>query len=248
MQLLSIVIITFNEENNIKACLDAVQGLSDDIIIMDSFSTDATEQICHNYPHLRFVKRAWEGFSATKNHANALARYPYILSLDADEVLSPTLRQSIENIENFNALFGFNRLTNYCGSWVHHCGWYPDRKIRIFPKEGSLWEGAYVHETLKTPSNLKEVWLKGDLWHYSYHSLEDHFRQIEKYSDLHARKMKAEGKKPSRMKEWISPAFKFFRTYLLQQGFRDGSAGYHIARISARAVALKYAKLRKMDF
>jgi (heptosyl)LPS beta-1,4-glucosyltransferase len=246
MEKLSVVIITFNEERNIGACLEAVADLSDDIVIVDSLSTDKTEEICGKYPNVNFVKREWQGYSKTKNYANSLAKHSYILSLDADEVLSPELKKSIRQINQFDSVYEFNRLTNYCGSWVHHCGWYPDRKIRIFPKEGSYWEGDFVHETLVVPEGLPVVLLHGDLWHYSYHSLQDHFNQIEKYSALHAAKMKHEGKKPSLVKEWISPAFKFFRTYFLELGFLDGKAGFNIARISAKAVRLKYKKLKDL--
>jgi (heptosyl)LPS beta-1,4-glucosyltransferase len=246
MEKLSVVIITFNEERNIAACLDAVADLSDDIVIVDSLSTDRTEEICSSYPNVNFVKREWQGYSKTKNYANSLAKHSYILSLDADEVLSPELKKSIQQIAHFDAVYEFSRLTNYCGSWVHHCGWYPDRKIRIFPKEGSYWEGDFVHETLVVPEGLPVVLLKGDLWHYSYHSLQDHYNQIEKYSTLHAEKMKHEGKKPSMIKEYISPAFKFFRTYFLELGFLDGKAGFDIARISAKAVRLKYKKLKAL--
>ena len=247
MEKLSIVIITHNEEKNIRACLDAVQGLSDDIVIVDSFSTDKTPEICRSYPQVNFISHNWEGYSAQKNYANSLAKHDYILSLDADEVISDELRKSIEAIEKFEAVYEFSRLTNYCGSWVHHCGWYPDAKIRIFPREGSFWEGEFVHETLVVPANLPVIRLKGDLLHYSYHTLEDHYRQIERYSTLHAEKMKAEGKKASFIKQFISPPFKFFRIYFLELGFLDGKAGFDIARISAKAVRLKYQKLKMLN-
>ena len=247
MEKLSIVIITHNEEKNIRACLDAVQGLSDDIVIVDSFSTDKTPEICRSYPHVNFVSHNWEGYSAQKNFANSLAKHDYILSLDADEVISGELKKSIEAIEKFEAVYEFSRLTNYCGAWVHHCGWYPDAKIRIFPKDGSFWEGEFVHETLVVPGHLPVIRLKGDLLHYSYHTLEDHYRQIERYSTLHAEKMKAEGKQTGFIKQFISPPFKFFRIYFLELGFLDGKAGFDIARISAKAVRLKYQKLKMLN-
>ena len=247
MEKLSIVIITFNEEKNIKACLDAVVDLSDDIIVVDSFSTDKTKEICEQYANVNFVSHKWEGYAKQKNFANSLVKYPYLLSLDADEVISKELMASIKALHSFNGVYEFSRLTNYCGSWVHHCGWYPDAKIRVFPKEGSYWEGDFVHETLVIPTGLETIRLNGDLLHYSYHSIEDHYNQIEKYSSLHAEKMKHAGKKASFLKQYISPAFKFFRTYFLQLGFLDGKAGYDIARISAKAVRLKYHKLKQIS-
>jgi len=247
MEKYSVVIITFNEEKNIKKCLDSVANLSDDIIIIDSFSTDKTQEICEKYNNLRFVKHKWEGYSKTKNYGNLLAKYDYILSLDADEVISLELEKSIQEIEKLSGAYEFNRMTNYCGSWVKHCGWYPDKKLRIFNKKEIYWEGDFVHETLVIPSDIKINFLKGDLFHYSYYTLEDHYKQIENYSTLHAKKMLQAGKKASSFKLFISPMFKFIRTYFLQLGFLDGIAGYNIARISAKAVKLKYQKLKSLQ-
>ena len=247
MEKLSVVIITYNEEKNIKACLDAVMGLSDDIVVVDSFSTDKTREICENYSNVNFIQHKWDGYSKQKNYANSLVKYPYLLSLDADEVISKELMSSIKQIDTFKAVYEFSRLTNYCGDWVHHCGWYPDTKIRIFPKEGSYWEGDFVHETLVIPKDLEIKRLAGDLLHYSYHTIEDHYNQIENYSSLHAEKMKYANKKASFLKLYISPVFKFFRTYFLELGFLDGKAGYDIARISAKAVRLKYQKLKQIS-
>jgi len=247
MQKLSVVIITFNEEKNIKKCLDAVCDISDDIIIIDSFSTDNTQAICEEYENLRFVKHKWEGYSKTKNYGNSLAKYDYILSLDADEVISDKLAESIKNIHELNGAYEFNRLTNYCGSWIRHCGWYPDKKLRIFDKNEIFWEGDFVHETLVIPNNTIIIFLEGDLLHYSYHSVEDHYKQIENYSNLHAKKMLQAGKKASIIKRFISPTFKFIKTYFLQLGFLDGNAGFTISRISAKAVRLKYQKLKTLQ-
>ncbi len=247
MEKLSVVIITFNEERNIEKCLKAVSSISDDIVIIDSFSTDNTETICKNFENTRFVKHKWEGYSKTKNYGNSLAKYNWILSLDADEVLSPELKDSISAISKFSGVYEFNRLTNYCGHWIKHCGWYPDKKIRIFDKSIVSWTGDFVHETLVIPSNTRLTFLKGDLFHYSYYSVDDHYKQIENYSSLHAKKMQKDNKTASFTKLYFSPIFKFIRTYILQLGFLDGSAGYKIAIISAKAVKLKYLKLKNLQ-
>jgi glycosyltransferase involved in cell wall biosynthesis len=247
MEKYSVVIITFNEEKNIKRCLDSIANISDDIIIIDSFSTDKTQEICEQFNNLRFVKHKWEGYSKTKNYGNSLAKYDYIISLDADEVISTELAKSIQEIEELNGAYEFNRMTNYCGSWIKHCGWYPDKKLRIFNRNEIYWEGDFVHETLVVPENISIYFLEGDLLHYSYHSIEDHYKQIENYSDLHAKKMLKAGKKATIFKLFISPAFKFIRTYILQLGFLDGSAGFTISRISAKAVKLKYQKLKSLQ-
>jgi glycosyltransferase involved in cell wall biosynthesis len=246
---LSAVIITFNEEKNIQRCIEAALPVADEIVVVDSFSTDKTPQLASNYEKVKFIQTQWEGYSKTKNFANQQASHHYILSLDADEFISPQLRDSIltEKEYGFTGTYSFNRLTNYCGQFVKHCGWYPDEKIRIFPKNKALWEGDFVHETLRvTDSSLKNKHLKGDLLHYSYYTISEHLQRIEKYAQLHAQKMKSEGKKFSAIKEWGSPAAKFIKTYFLQLGFLDGKAGWNISRLSAKAVYLKYNKLRKL--
>ena len=247
MEKLSVVIITFNEEKNIKACIDSVKELSDDIVVLDSFSSDKTEYICKAYSNVRFIQKEWQGYSKTKNHANQLVKNNYLLSLDADEVLSSRLINSIKEIQSWEGVYEFNRLTNYCGKWINYCGWYPDKKIRIFHKNRAHWEGDFIHEVLNVSQDNRINFLSGDLYHYSYHSVSDHYNQIEKYSTLHAQRMLAENKKVTPIKLYISPVFKFFRTYVLQQGFLDGKAGYLIAKISAKAVWLKYRKLKKLS-
>jgi len=243
---LSVVIITFNEENNIAKCLNSVVDLVDDIVVVDSFSTDKTKEICEQYSKVNFVQTKWIGYSQTKNFANTLAKHDYILSLDADEVVSEVLRISIENIDKLDGVFEFNRLTNYCGKWIKHCGWYPDKKTRIFPKNEVYWEGEHVHETLYLPKALNNTFLEGDLLHYSYHEKAEHYKQIDNYSTLHAQKMKEAGKKASFIKIAIGPLFKFIKTYFLQLGFLDGAAGFTISIISAKAVKMKYKKLQKL--
>jgi glycosyltransferase involved in cell wall biosynthesis len=245
---LSAVIITFNEEKNIKRCIEGLLDIADEIIVVDSFSFDKTKSICQSFKEVTFVEHKWEGYSRQKNFANSQAQYDYIFSVDADEVPSEELKAAItkEKLHGFNGNYSMNRLTNYCGAWVKHGGWYPDRKIRIFPKNNTQWEGDFVHETLKTDASLPNKHLNGDLLHYSYHSVEEHIERIEKYSTLHAQQMKLDGKKPNDMKLLFGGAFKFFSTYILKLGFLDGKAGWNIAKYSAKAVSLKYQKLKQL--
>lgn len=246
MQALSVVIITLNEAKNLPMCLQALDGVADEIIVVDSFSTDNTVAIAEQYG-AKVYQQKWLGYAKQKNYANSLAQNAYILSLDADEVLSDKLRQSILAVHKWEGVYAFSRLTNYCGSWIRHSGWYPDRKIRIFPRDEALWEGDFVHETLSVPPHVAVHSLAGDLLHYSYHSHADHYKQIDKYSTLHAQAMHARGQPASWIKRFISPVFKFFKTYFLQLGFLDGSAGYYIAKISAIAVRMKYKKLKALN-
>ncbi len=244
--MISAVIITFNEARNIRRCLDSLQGIADEIIVVDSGSADDTEKICREYP-VRFEYHAWEGYAAQKNYANSLATQPLILSMDADEALSPELAASIRNLNPEEAINGWemNRLTNYCGSWIRHCGWYPDRKLRVFRKDKGAWDGAKMHERIVLNSG-KTVLLKGDLLHYSYYSISDHIRQIELFSGLMAEMQHEQGKKAGILKLITSIPVRFFRDYFFKLGFLDGYHGFVICSLSAWASFVRCLKLREL--
>lgn len=248
MDLISAVIITHNEERNIGRCLASLKEVTDDVVVLDAESTDGTAAIAEK-AGARVVIKPWTDYSDQKNFANALALHSYILSMDADEALSPALRDQILDRKRtgLSGAYRFPRLTNYCGTWVRHGGWYPDAKIRLFPHEAAKWKGAHVHEELTVDPTLKITGLTADLLHYSYHSISDHLHRIERYSTLHAQKMHSAGKSAGPVKLYLSPIAKFVQGYFLQLGLLDGVAGFHIARISARAVALKYRKLRALQ-
>jgi (heptosyl)LPS beta-1,4-glucosyltransferase len=243
---LSLVIITYNEERNIERCIRSVLDVADEIIVVDSFSSDKTPQICKNY-NVRFYQRKWEGYSNTKNYANSLSTNNYIFSIDADEALSEELKTSIiqAKAKGFKGAYQMNRLTNYCGKWIKHGSWYPDKKIRIWNKKQGQWEGG-IHEKIVFAENIKIQQLNGDLLHYSYYSLEDHYRQIDKFTSLSAEELLQKGKKYSKAKELSSAIAKFIKDYVFFAGFLDGKAGFRIARLSAKATAMKYKKLKKL--
>lgn len=247
MAKLSVVIITLNEEKNIGRCLASVEGLTDDIVVVDSGSTDLTESICKTYG-VRFYSHNWLGYAETKNYANSLATHPLILSLDADEALSDELRQSILDVlkNQIAPAYSMNRLTNYCGHWVKHCSWYPDKKIRLFNKDAAYWSGSLVHEAIKFINGHTVIHLKGDILHYSYYTIADHVAQANKYTDLTARKAFDEKKKATVLHVLVSPIVKFLRDYFFNAGFLDGYYGFVICRISAFATFLKYSKLLKL--
>ncbi|HQW40587.1 MAG: glycosyltransferase family 2 protein [Flavobacteriales bacterium] len=244
---ISAVIITRNEAHNIVHCLVPLKGLVDEVIVVDAQSTDGTRELAKQHG-ATVVERAWTDYSDQKNFANDQATGPYILSLDADEVLSPELIVSIRKriTAGLNGAYRLNRLTNYCGHWIHHSGWYPDAKVRLFPKQGTRWEGAHVHEELQLAQGTKITPLEGDLLHYSYTSVADHLQRLERYSDLHAQKMNAAGKRGGLVKRYLSPVVKFIQTFFFQLGFLDGAAGWRIAWYSAYGVYLKYAKLQRL--
>lgn len=248
MTKISAVIITYNEEINIGRCIESLLPVADEIVVVDSFSTDATEAICKKHAKIKFIQREWEGYAPTKNWANQQASHDHILSLDADEALDDKLTQAILNVKNnnFGANYEVNRITNYCGHWVKHCGWYPDKKVRLFKKGSAQWEGDFVHETLKLLDDNPPVLLDGHLLHYSYYTTTDHKNRIEKYSTLHAQKMYASGKTTFPGKALFAALWKFKQVYSFKLGFLDGKAGFNIAWYSALAVFLKYQKLTQL--
>lgn len=248
MNQLSVLIITFNEERNIGRCLESVRDIADEIVVVDSFSTDKTEEICKKY-NVRFIKHAFEGHIEQKNYAIDQAKFDYILSLDADEALSDQLKASILNVKSDLSADGyyFNRLTNYCGKWIRHGGWYPDRKMRLINKSKGRWGGQNPHDKLMLHDQSTGKSLQGDLLHYSYYTLEDHLAQVNKFTTIGAQSAYLSGKKSGWYSMLIKPFFKFIRDYFFRAGFLDGYYGYVIARISAHATYLKYAKLHELN-
>jgi (heptosyl)LPS beta-1,4-glucosyltransferase len=245
---LTATIITLNEERNIGRCIDALKPFADEIIVLDSFSTDKTEEICRS-KGVRFEQRNWEGYSASKNYLNRLAAHPYIFSVDADEAPDEELIRSIlqEKEKGFRGAYSVNRLTNYCGKWIKHSGWYPDIKTRIFPKEGSIWKGEYVHEELIVSDNPSPKLLKGHLLHYSYYNFTEHRARADKYSLLTAQKFHAQGKRVGVLKPYISAMGRFISMYFIKRGFLDGKMGCKIACISAQSNILKYKELIRLN-
>lgn len=245
---ISATIITLNEERNIQRCIESLKGVADEIIVLDALSTDRTKEICTT-SEVRFEQREWEGYSASKNYLNSLAQYEYILSLDADEALDEELRAHLLEVKSKEALgiYTVNRLTNYCGKWIKHGGWYPDVKVRLFPREGSKWVGAHVHEELEYPEGLATYALAGHLHHYSYYSYKEHRTRADKYSTLTAIKMSERGKKAGALKPYLSAIGRFISMYFLKGGLLDGKMGFKIAWISAQSNVFKYKELRRLQ-
>lgn len=245
---ISVVLITLNESRNLARCLESVQGIADEVVVLDSFSTDDTVAIAERYG-ARVVQQKFAGYVVQKNDATALATHDWILSLDADEAPSAELRKSLldfkESTPEFEA-YSFARLTNYCGAWIRHSGWYPDKKVRLFRKNAGAWVGENLHESWQLHDrNARYGHLKGDLLHYSYYTLSEHIRQFEKFTEIAARTAVANGKDCSILKIWLAPKWRFFQDYILKRGFLDGYPGYLVCRFSAVAAQLKYAKIRQ---
>lgn len=246
---ISAVIITFNEERNISRCLDSLKGVADEVIIVDSFSKDATKEICLSYG-ATFIENPFQGHIEQKNFAMQKANYPYVLSLDADEALSEELKKSILEIKDnpkFDA-YKFNRLTNYCNmSWIRHSGWYPDTKIRLWNKEKGLWGGINPHDTVLMQEGSSIKHLRGDLLHYSFYSISEHIAQVNKFSDIASKQYHNMGKKTSVFGILYRTSWKFLRDFVFKLGFLDGYPGYLVCKISSFATFLKYSKLRELN-
>jgi (heptosyl)LPS beta-1,4-glucosyltransferase len=217
----SAVIITRNEERNIARCIGSLKGVADEILVIDSGSTDKTAELCAE-PGVRFLTNAWQGYSAQKNFGNSMASYDCILSIDADEALSEQLKSSISDFKNGNFIrpCSFNRCTNYGGVWIRHGAWYPDVKVRIFDRNHVKWEGE-IHERLIGFSQNELIHLKGDLLHYSYDSIQEHLRQTELFSTLSAQTLFREGRRVNFLKLFPGPLIRFFVDYILRLGFLD---------------------------
>lgn len=247
---ISATIITLNEEDKIRQCVESLKDVADEIVVVDSLSTDATKSICEELG-VKFIEQKWLGYSEQKNLANNIASHDWILSIDADEVLSDELKKSILRIKDTNSdtdidvVFSFNRLNNYCGKWIHHSGFYPDKKIRIWNRKIGKWEGI-VHEVIKFSTKVKEVHLKGDLLHYSYAKPEDFEKQVFKFAELRARHYFEKGKKCATLLKIISPIYFFIQHYFFRLGFLDGKEGFVMCKVAAKATRHKYKTLEQL--
>jgi len=247
MTQITAVIITKNEQQNIERCILSLQNVVDEILVLDNGSTDKTIEIAKNLG-ARVETTTWKGYSQTKNHGNQLAINNFILSIDADEALSKELQNGIISLKQdlrIDHAYQFNRLTNYCGKWIKHCGWYPDTKMRLWSKESGKWQGE-VHEEVKLENYVKVFQVEGDLLHYSYYNIEEHYKQADKFTTLTAQDAFKKGKKASLIKLFFAPMVKFTKAYFLQLGFLDGLMGFQVCRVSALATYWKYKKLRQL--
>lgn len=222
-------------------------GVVDEIVVVDSFSKDKTEEICQSFG-VRFIPHVFEGHIQQKNFAIDQTIHEWVLSLDADEALDETLKASILAIKEQPVFQGykFNRLTNYCGNWVKHSGWYPDTKIRLVHKAHARWTGVNPHDRLDMLNGEVVGHLKGDLLHYSYYTQEDHLRQIEYFSTIASKELFQRGKKTNYVMIGIKVVVQFLKNILLKKGFLDGATGWTIARLSAYATYKKYSKLMQL--
>jgi len=245
MPQLSVVIIAYNEELHIGSCLDSVKGIADEIVVVDSFSTDNTADICTEHG-ARFIQHKFEGHIEQKNYALDQASFDHVLCMDADEALSPELRESILEVKNDwkHTAYCFSRLTRYCGKWIRHSTWYPSRKIRLVERGSARWDGINPHDRLSPNDGSTLAQLSGDLLHYSYESIAEHRLKVRVYADLASNAYYKAGRSSNLLKIIMNPFWRFIREYVINLGILDGYYGMVIAVLCAQETYLKYKKLR----
>ena len=237
-----------NEEKNIGRCLQSVKDIADEIVVVDSCSSDKTAEISKGFG-VRFIVQPFLGYIEQKNFALESATHPHVLFLDADEALSPELRNAIEmeKSKGFPAAgYTMNRLSWFCDQWIRHGTWYPDKKLRLVLKSGAHWGGTNPHDKLELANGSAEEHLQGDLLHYTYYSLDEYILQGNKFSSIAAKAMYIQGRKAGYLNLIWNPFMAFVKCYILRAGFLDGFNGYIIARQSASQTFLKYAKLLQL--
>ena len=240
---ISAVIITFNEEDRLPETLASLRGIADEIVVIDSFSTDRTAEIAkQNQAH--FYQNRFKDYGQQKNFAMQKAGHEWILNLDADERVSPELKKALLQLKEKPpaaevSAFAIKRKAFYLGRWVTHSGWYPDRKVRLFRKNAASWQGR-IHEKLIVTGQVAS--LPGDILHYTYRDISDHVQRLNRYSSFQAEEIVTQGKKFLWLRLFILPPVTFLRHYLWRLGFIDGFTGLVIAAISSWGTALKYYK------
>jgi glycosyltransferase involved in cell wall biosynthesis len=239
---ISVIIITKNEERNIRACLESVKW-ADEIVIVDDGSIDRTIEIEKEFTDKIFIKE-WQGFGAARNFAISQCTNEWILCLDADERITPELKDEIKDavlrVPVDVKAMSMPRRANFLGSWINHCGWYPGRITRLFRRNTGSYSDDLVHE--KISINGKTIELKSDILHYTDPTLEHYFEKFNRYTSLAAQGLNVENKRFQLMKLIVNPIWIFFRMYILRLGFLDGIPGLILCILSANYVFTKYAK------
>ncbi|NRA92056.1 MAG: glycosyltransferase family 2 protein [Psychroserpens sp.] len=242
---LSGVVITFNEERNIEKCLQSLSNVVDEIVVVDSFSTDNTTAICNKFG-VKFVEQEFLGYIEQKNFAVSQASFDHIVALDGDEALSETLQESIRSLKsswNHDGYFA-NRFNYFCGQWIKYSDWYPNKKLRVFDRRVAEWQGLNPHDEVVLLNHSKPGYLKGDILHQTYQSYQEFRKKSDYFSTIASKAYYEQGFKAPLIKLIWNPFWAFFKAFFLRLGFLDGKNGYIICRETARITFLKYKKLR----
>jgi glycosyltransferase involved in cell wall biosynthesis len=243
---ISVTIITRNEAARLPAALASV-AWADEIVVVDSGSTDGTQDIARR-ASARLEVREWPGYAAQKNYAAALARHDWVFSLDADERLTPQLATSLQEWrtrEPGHAAYRVRRVSWYFGRWIRTTDWYPDPQTRLYDRRRGTWQTRRVHESVLVRGETGQ--LDGELQHYPYESVSDHLQRIDRYTSLAALDLREHGHRASAGGLLLHPPAAFLRNYVLRGGIRDGRAGLAISLLNSTYVLLKYVKLFELE-
>jgi len=246
MPCLSVVVITRNEAANIRAALESARW-ADELVVVDSGSTDDTVRIARELAD-RVIVHGWEGYGAQKNHASRLAAHDWILSLDADERVSPPLAREIRTLLHSEPAargYRFPRVTRYLGRWVRSTDWYPDLQLRLYDRRAAHWNDRLVHESVVVDGTVG--WLQGELEHHAYRDVSHHLRTIDRYTTLAARQMHGEGRRADWIDLALRPPAAFLRNYVVRGGMRDGVRGLIVSMLNSGYVLLKFVKLWELQ-
>lgn len=246
---LSGVIITYNEERNIERCLKSLVDVVDEIVVVDSYSTDSTKAICKKF-NVKFIEQKFLGYIEQKNFALTKATHNYVVSLDGDEALSEELQKSIIALKSNWKFGGYfcNRFNNFCGQWIKHSDWYPNKKLRVFDRRKATWKGINPHDNvLLNDAKAKTGHLKGDILHWTYQTYAEFNQKTEYFSTIAAKAYFNEGKTSNFFKILFNPTWAFFKAYFLRLGFLDGINGFVICAQTANITFLKYTKLWELQ-
>ena len=240
---LSVIVITHNESANIRDCLLSL-GFADEVVVLDSGSTDGTPDMARDLGAVVHFSSDWPGFGPQKNRALQLARFPWVLSLDADERVSPELALQIQRVvaEDADVAYEIPRLTQFCGRWIHHCGWTPDYVLRLFKRDAARFSEDLVHERVLLAQGATAR-LSVPILHYSYPTPAHYWRKLEQYSQAWAEQRFARGENTSLLRAGLAGVVAFLRSYVLRLGFLDGAMGFAVCTMQAQAAFGKYFAL-----
>ena len=240
---LSVIVITHNESANIRDCLLSL-GFADEVVVLDSGSTDGTPDMARDLGAVVHFSSDWPGFGPQKNRALQLARFPWVLSLDADERVSPELALQIQRVvaEDADVAYEIPRLTQFCGRWIHHCGWTPDYVLRLFKRDAARFSEDLVHERVLLAQGATAR-LSVPILHYSYPTPAHYWRKLEQYSQAWAEQRFARGENTSMLRAGLAGVVAFLRSYVFRLGFLDGAMGFAVCAMQAQAAFGKYFAL-----
>lgn len=243
MNRLSVIVITFNEEQNIEDCLDSIRW-ADELIVVDSFSQDRTVELARRYTD-KVYQREWMGYARAKDYALSKATGDWVLWLDADERVTPglaaELREAVSRDENPFSGYRLPRRAYFLGRWIKYCGWYPGYVCRLFRRDKARFDESLVHESVTVDGQIG--YLKGDMIHYTDQDLEHYFQKFNQFTSLAVEQLHKDGKRFRLIDLIFRPVFAFLKMYVFKLGFLNGIQGFILSVLSSSYVFTKYAKL-----